>query len=1087
VATKGCRNLWLLRGEGQRNSFVPISECAHAQSQIDSPYPVSYTLFSHRVRAGALTLRRLLAPLLVVLSLCSGHQASWAQAEARLQPGDPPRAALISISAPDEDGIVTLHGEAGAVFSTAYVAVRNLYTQETVFVQAGITGSFSISLFGPGSTPFLIVPATDAPTQATDYPGSLPGGPGAILYGSNPTSDSGTAFTTAGSTAGSRWSAQGHVNTLALEPGDLLFLRLEVTFDPALPPETPFAVQLSLTPVATQNGAVADAYSNNGWSNVVTPSNLAVDNLTGGVHLGEASLQPDAAADSASSPAFPVEFEVMLPDDLPKGLYVPVLTVSGADRPARLPLVLNVGDFTAATLPIALLMDDPSDGSRGLLSVYSDLALSNRVRFNSQTYVLPPGEYPLEPYLPSLLPNRYDLTLPPLLPFQFPGGSLSVQVTRPDNSRDEFNNLTIQQNRLSTAAEDEADLFGPLAPVDIYRLDSGAPELAAYPFDQYGEYRVRLAAVLEDLWGNRYTGGGEYAILIAEPLDLTPGVLPGTPFEVGDPFNPTLHVAPGLPADVSIRVAVYPLDGSPMLEQSFAGQANRYGYYHTPEQGFTFETAGEYVIDYEARYLSPEGRLWAGSLRSAGVIGSPDGGLIAHGARGLAGLEDAVPHPAWYSLSHYADALDQPLDNVRLNAPYHSGDVVWLGANKDNGIQPVIRVQDSTGVYRQTLASTETDALEQPLRATELPVRLPPGAALSPPADLSYTYFSAVRPDVTARQMVIGGDEGGLLLEWNADDLYNQQIGAGVAGDQPGDYLFLFGGAVVRPLNEIALYAALAVVTADADGARVYPPGRGADGGGDGGPLVVVHDEPIEMFFHPTGIRPGESLVVGDTLAVAGQVAPTLPAAVSVTITSPSGAARSFSGDASAIGYFYDPAQDFAVDEFGVWTVDIRVSYGGLTSAGQIEPPPLVGAVLGSEMDGRFFVYVLPEASQPLPWSPQLTDITIPAALPYNFNFTAPDGWNDVRAYRTLTTASYILDEGELRLNGRSFSYPLNPTNLRLEFPNIEVEGRVSGPAAADASTLTFAFTGTDASGQPQIRTRVFTILHDRLVSLSDE
>jgi hypothetical protein len=399
----------------------------------------------------------------------------------------------------------------------------------------------------------------------------------------------------------------------------------------------------------------------------------------------------------------------------------------------------------------------------------------------------------------------------------------------------------------------------------------------------------------------------------------------------------------------------------------------------------------------------------------------------------------------------------------------------------------VIRVQDFGGDYAQTLAGEEGSTLEGAQDATELPVTLPRGVALAPPDALSYTYFSAVRPDVTVRQLVIGADDGGLSLAWNSDDLHNRQIGAGVAGDQPGDTLFLFGGAVVRPLNEIAIYAALAVVTDNSDNARVFPPARGADGGGDGGPLFVVHDLPIDMFFHPTGVRPGQSLDIGDTLSIAGQVGPTLPATVRVSIISPSGVERSFSGDASAIGYFYDPAQDFTVDESGVWTVYIRASYGGLTSAGQIEPPFLSGSVLGSELDGSFLVYVLPQDSQPLPWSPQLSDITIPAALPYNFNFTAPEGWNDVRAYRTITTAGYILDEGELSLNGRSFSYPYNPTNLSLEFPNLEVEGRASGPAASDAVTLTFAFTGLDAGGQPQIRTRTFTIFHDRLVSLSNE
>src|SRR5690606_26656367 len=225
------------------------------------------------------------------------------------------------------------------------------------------------------------------------------------------------------------------------------------------------------------------------------------------------------------------------PEDLPSGLYVPVMIASGIEMPSRLPLVLNVGGIEETPLPMALLMNLPSDGSRGILPEDSSAALSNRVRFNSPTYILPPGNYPIEPYLPNILPNRYDLTLPPLVPFLLPNGRMSVQVTRPDNTRNNFSNVVIQQNRLSTPERNEATLFGRQSPVDIYRLTSGNTQLTAYPFNQYGEYRIRLSAEIEDIWENRYTGGGEYRVVIAEPLDLTPGVLSGTPFEVGDTLN----------------------------------------------------------------------------------------------------------------------------------------------------------------------------------------------------------------------------------------------------------------------------------------------------------------------------------------------------------------------------------------------------------------------------------------------------------------------------------------------------------------------------------------------------------------------
>jgi hypothetical protein len=853
-----------------------------------------------------------------------------------------------------------------------------------------------------------------------------------------------------------------------------------------VPPDYRFTAGLMLQPVANEEGAIADAYSNNGWSNVLTPSGLAIDNLTGGVELGEVVSQPNQYLYDDNGVRFPLDFEITLPEDLPSGLYVPVLTTAGSQLPARLPLVLNIGGIEDATLPMALLMNVPSDGSRGILPDDSPAALSNRVRFNSPTYVLPPGNYPIEPYLPSILPNRYDLTLPPLVPFLLPNGRLSVQVTRPDNTRNNFSNVAIQQNRLSTPERNEATLFGRQSPVDIYRLTGINSQLSAYPFDQYGEYRITLSADIEDIWENHYTGGGEYRVVIAEPLDLTPGVLSGTPFEVGDALNVGLHLAPAVPANVSIRVRVYPLRGR-MIEQTFEGQANRYGYFHSDDEPFVFETPGEYVIDYDARYRASDGREWAASLRSAGVIASPDSGLIAHGSRGLAALNGITPRPAWYSVDEYIDVLGARLANVYMNSPYHAGDVAWLGTDASSGIQPVIRIQDVLGNYASQLLEPEPDPEIMRLRREgELPVTMPPASALILPDEASYTYYSAVRPGVSVRQMLIGGDDGRLAFNWDSDDPYNQQIGAGAGGDLPGDYMFLFGGAVIRPLNQVASYAALAVVTDDDRGARVYPPGRGADGGDDGGPLVIVRDEPVAMFFHPTGIRPGDVLVVGDSLSVAGQVAPTLPANVTVTITSPLGAPRAFAGVASATGYFYDPSQDFALDEQGVWTVDIHVTYSGLTSAGQIEEPAPEGGVLGVELEGRFLVYVLPPDATLIEWNAALSDITIPAGLPYNFNFEVPDGWSDVRVYRTLTMPGYILEDGELRLSGRSYSFQYNPTNLWLDFPSVEIDARVPGIAASDAKTLTLTITGVDQNGDPVISTRVFTIMHDRMISLTE-
>jgi hypothetical protein len=199
-------------------------------------------------------------------------------------------------------------------------------------------------------------------------------------------------------------------------------------------------------------------------------------------------------------------------------------------------------------------------------------------------------------------------------------------------------------------------------------------------------------------------------------------------------------------------------------------------------------------------------------------------------------------------------------------------------------------------------------------------------------------------------------------------------------------------------------------------------------------------------------------------------------------VTDPAGISREFSGIANVIGYFYDPANNFTVDQPGIWRVEVEIWHEGLTSAGPIDDSVPTGGVLG--VADSFAVYVIPEGEPLLSWNDTRQDFTIPGALPYNFNFTIPDEWSNVQVDHAVTIPGFLLRAGPLNVSGTSFSFQHNPTNLSALFPNIEVDARLDGPAAADPVTLTFVATGEDADGQPQIRTRVFTILYDRLITL---
>lgn len=1226
-------------------------------------------------------MRRIVTCLLLLCATSALYSGAAAQNGTEAQFGDPPVAALISISAPDEDGIVTIRGAAGAVFPAAEVVVRNLNTEETTSVQAGVTGSFTAQLYGPGNTPFWISIGRNIPNELVTRPGSLPGGPGTILYGAaseqlldttpitqlltdgdlsdwaaypaaafddsrfgllnntslyaafeiaqlpddfaamrltfsldgavyaltfdprlaqisqlerldpnpntlpplsaafvlngtilelrfawgginvnNPTIESatlggleilGTAvedsaapilssvnidaalpilpeedgiartqsalptegitrFTTGGAlgAGAGRWNARGRIGTLALDAGDPLQIELDVTMTATLPADlTALSVgaEIWLQRVIDSAGlqTTGGVNSLNGITRARTASGMPLDNVNTDIYLGEVQLPPQRLLQTDLGLQFALDINLPLPEDLPNGIYT--LAFQGfaqlGDQPrfawvdagffgagagisrvsrTRFPVVLNAGGITGGRLAWALFYDNPSDGSRGILpdEDSANFALSNRTRYDSARYVLPPGNYPLEPYLLNQLPNAYDSTSVPLIPFFFPGGRLSGEVRQPGGQVVTLGSAPIVQNRISTEALDDSRLFSAQSPIDAYRLTSYNPTFTSFAFTQYGEHTITLTGSIEDVYGNRFEGGGSYHVTIAELLDLTPGVLPGTPFTVGDAFNPTVNIAPAVAADVTVRVRLYPLDGGE-FETVYEGQANAFGYFHPrAAEPLRFNTPGEYIVDYEARFLDSEGRLWVGSQRSAGVVAGHDSTIIAHGQRGIWNVADEFP-PAWYNTERYP--IDATLDSTILNMPYHSGDVAWLEDLPTNGINPLLSLQDVGGSYSaQTLRTAP--ALADRARFDTLPVAQEQGA---------YGYLSAARPGVTVRQFVQCGDEPALAVHFDADDPANGQLGAGPNGMLPGDFVFLFGGVIVRDdtsgVFDSAGYAAFATIidprSSDTLGARVYPPLRGADGGADGGTLLVLRDTPINTFFHLTGIQPGQILLEGDTFAIAGQAAPTLSASVQVTLTSPSGVVRTFSGQSNERGYFYDPEQDFAADEIGIWTVHIIVQPGGRTSAGIGEAPLPVGTVLGTT-DGTFPVYVVADNNSTVDPLDGLQQVdAIQAASPQNFNIALPLNWTEYDAYATVTMPGYLLRTDILSVGSQSFSYQYNVGQIARDFVNLETDGRPSGAAGSDVVTITLVVTGVDESGAQQIRARRFTVMHDRLLA----
>jgi hypothetical protein len=209
-----------------------------------------------------------------------------------------------------------------------------------------------------------------------------------------------------------------------------------------------------------------------------------------------------------------------LPDDLPAGVYRPTLWVEAAGVPTST-------DWLAAHVTYHTF--GPSQAS------LPPIRVEQVVSFTDQR-----------------------LPTPPLLPLDLPGGLLSVAIREPDGGLRDLGSEPFAQSFNRTATTRGGDLnSGTVQLEDVYSLKAASDRFRV-TFDQYGHHAITMTGAVSEVWGNGYAGGGVYDIWVAEPLDIDPGVLPGTPLAVGDGFNPTLQFYPRVPAEVHLTLTSTP-------------------------------------------------------------------------------------------------------------------------------------------------------------------------------------------------------------------------------------------------------------------------------------------------------------------------------------------------------------------------------------------------------------------------------------------------------------------------------------------------------------------------------------------------
>ena len=932
-----------------------------------------------------------------------------------------PLARLITISPPDESGMVAVSGAPGSVplgqpqrpWDAVAVIAIEWGTQDCVDRRSD--GSFDALLEAPAGSTLYAIPIErghcvgqgiqTGPAAILAVPGEvgIPAAPGGFH-----------ALGRAGSAL--KWSATGSLQ----EPGGVEFLVHQAPGDECLVP------RIYLYRLFDAEGGYVTQVNVNVHGPVLTPTGLPIESnegVNGFYEVLEFVDAPDCLrSDQRLTPA-------SLPESLETGWYMPRvmfglrhpdnwddldsldntppgggLDFEGNTGFGYLPM-FSVDTSAVPRLPATLLNEAPSWGAAGIRGVVAKedanrFALGSRRAFAGPFIASPTDplsgqsvHYTLEPYLPTVGYTGFAAPMPePLFRLDTDDpGRFSISLTTPDgvtkNLAQDTNVEMFVASAWFAGYPVELPFSGPSHTVGLTtNLDALDME-----FEQFGLHKVRLDGTLHSSRGDEFAVEGSYDIWVAEPLDLSLGVFEGTPLEVGDAWNPTVIVEPGVPAGIKIEISHYPDGDSDRLEKhTINGTANRFGYFAS-DQAWRPTEHGEYRVDVTASYLDPiDGTLWMGSRSSASIVATPDTPLVAHGKRNsqLAGLAEDLVLRTWFFNRSFEplcgeEGCEEMPEEQGIDYPFFTGDVVWLVDQRP--IQPIITIDGPSNVLQNVAPQLEPENYCFPHGCVEAPdthlVRstIEGGHGTHQRPDnvdsWAYWYSTSIRPDISVFSAVAEA-LGGEHIHWYGHDTYSCQIGltcrdnyfmppqggrrgAGSKGDEEGDVKLLFGGAVLKTANEqhFVPYASMAVIIGEATqtesgrwifgddkGGRICPPYQGAAGGvGTCGPLLTHRGRPVDLFITPTGTRPGNVLEPGDLFTFSGQTWPTLDVAVEVTVTGPDENVRQFTNRANGVGYIDSEGMSFIVEESGVYEVHVSaIQDRPVPSTGLAPDPPLV-------------------------------------------------------------------------------------------------------------------------------------------------
>ena len=621
------------------------------------------------------------------------------------------------------------------------------------------------------------------------------------LFAANLQAQSGVPFSTQGvlSYGGAAWQANGLINSLIFYPGDTLEMGLAVAMrlpDGDVNLAYNMGAVLLLKQIYTADGQQLPYDVREPWS-PFTENGLPLTNVTVPARALLTGTTEEITVIDEETLSFNLAYRVSIPTDIEAGIYTVLLagfasvddskpfgwyqnrvfstTGTGNENAEdnRLPLVIRIGNVEPANTEWALLKSQLPNDSIGVL-------------FDEQPIILPLGE------VANLAPM---LVAPSFIP-AFPSGVLTGRIESLGVNRPLGTDFIAVQN---TTAIPLTTFTGAVIDGSFLQLVP-AESFYEVTFQEYGFYRIVAQGSINDIFGNRYTGGGTYEVAVAESIQLLPSIPAGYPLVVNTPLALGFEVLPTIEAVTEVTIAFQPLTGESIRTVRTKKTTN--GRVMLDANDLNFPTAGVYSIRYRAQAVDSEGRLWVGDMTTHGVVTEGDQlALEAHGRRGLDGY-DRNPQAHFDSANYPFDAA---LSETIVNTPYLNGDVVYIPNQEGVGLRSVLTMQDSIGrlaarLFERypNLVNPEGD-LQELIRRDSLPL---------------------VYPDAFGVLTLSSADSIlDIVAQGNADGLYKPIVPTFDLTN--GTLLTWFGGAIIRePQLTTVGYSALVEITDD-DSARV--------------------------------------------------------------------------------------------------------------------------------------------------------------------------------------------------------------------------------------------------------------------------